>query len=224
MPHILELFGRSPFALLQDHMGKVSECIHCLEPFFQALISGNEKKQNSIADEISRLEHQADITKNEIRNHLPTSMFLSIDRATFLEMLALQDSIADSAEDISVLITLRPMKLLKTFEEPFLKFLAKNIECFEKAHLIIQEQRALIESSFGGIEAEKVKKMCDEVAYLEHLADVLQREVLTSLYKAEPEISYGVYDQWQKVFTTTGSISNLAEKLANCVRMTLEVT
>lgn len=222
MLHILQLFGRSPFAPLQGHMEKVYETVHKLPLLFKSL-EQNEKNLETIAAEISTIEHAADIIKNDIRNHLPSSLFLSIDRATFLQMLHFQDCIADSAEDIAVLLTLRPMILLDLFKADYLQFLQKNIECFDAAHRIIKEVHELLESSFGGAEAEKVKTMCDRVIFLEHEADIIQKKALKSLYSAESILSYGLFFQWQKVFEATGSIANLSEKLANCIRMTLVI-
>lgn len=220
---IAKLFGRSPFAPLQDHMEKVSETIHQLLPLFEALKSQDEAALQKLANTISDLEHAADILKNDIRNHLPSSLFLSIDRPLFLEMLQIQDSIADSAEDISVLLTIRPMKLLDSFQKEYIECLKKNIACFDAAHKIIKEIHELQESSFGGAEAEKVKRMCDEVVFLEHETDIIQQKALKSLFAAEPDLSYGLFFQWQKVFEATASIANLSEKLANCVRMTLVI-
>ena len=221
MLQIIQLFGRSPFAPLQGHMEKVSATVHELDRLFNALIKQDESKLQKIAETISSLEHAADILKNDIRNHLPSSLFLSIDRQTFLEMLHLQDNIADIAEDISVLITIRPMTLLETFKKEYLEFLQKNSTCFDAVHKIIKEMHELQESSFGGAEAEKVKAMCDQVAFLEHETDIIQRKALKSLFAAESELSYGLFFQWQKVFEATAAIANVSEKLANCVRMTL---
>lgn len=223
MLHILQLFGRSPFAPLQGHMEKVAECVYQLLALVAAVKAKNFPLVEKIADNISELEHAADLTKNDIRNHLPTGLLLAIDRGNFLDMLQIQDSIADSVEDIAILLTLRPMELLDNFSAIFEEFLQKNIECFEASRKIIQELHELLESSFGGVEAEKVKHMCDEVAFLEHLTDVVQRSLLKSLYQAEPIMTYGVFHQWQKIFEKTGAISNLSEKLANCIRMTLDI-
>lgn len=204
-------------------MEKVTDCVHELIELFSAIKLRKYDLVSQIAESISKREHAADLTKNDIRNHLPGSLFLSIDRGNFLEMLSLQDSIADKAEDIAVLTTLRPLELHKAFEEQFFLFLDKNIDSFEGARKIIQELHELLESSFGGAEAQKVKHMVEDVAFKEHEADLLQRELLKSFFQAEKDMTYGVYFHWLKVFESVGAISNLAEKLANCVRMTLDV-
>lgn len=220
---ILNLFGRSPFAPLQSHMEKAAACVHLLVDLFEALEKRDYAKMDEISAQIGELEHQADLTKNDIRNHLPKSLYLPIDRAHLLEILSLQDQIADKAEDIAVLATIKPIELLPSFKEEFKEFLRKNIEAFEAAFLILKELHELLESSFGGIEAEKVRTMVDVVCYKEHEVDLVQRELLKKLFRTENEMSFTTFNLWQKISQAVASISNLSENLAMRIRMTLEL-
>lgn len=220
---ILSLFGRSPFAPLQSHMESVSLCVHRLPELFDALERKDYARLGELAEEISRLEHDADLIKNDIRNHLPKSLFLPIDRGHLLEILSLQDSIADKAEDIAVILSLKPLELLQAFKEEFRQFLNKNIEAFDEAKLINKELHELVESSFGGIEAEKVRAMVDEVAFHEHEADLIQRQLLKSFFNAEQQLNFITFHQWEKVFESVAAISNLSETLAFRIRMTLDL-
>ncbi len=223
MRNFLNLFGKSPFSHLLNHMDKVAACVHALKELFQAMKSGDQSKVKSTADHISELEHQADLTKNDIRNHLPKSLFLALDRESLLEILSLQDSIADTAEDVAVLATLKPLTIFPPFQESFDRFLMKNLECFDEAHLVIKEMHDLLESSFGGLEAEKVRTMVDAVAFKEHEADVLQRALLVDLFKAEEHLTLSTFHIWQRIIENLSDLSNISEKLAYRIRMTLEI-
>lgn len=220
---IVSLFGRSPFSPLQTHMETVAKCVIRLIPLFEAMENHQRDQIEKISDEISKLEHDADLIKNDIRNHLPKSLFLPVDRSNLLEILSIQDRIADKTEDIAILLTLTPLELLPIFKKEFKLFLLKNIETFTEAKLIIHELHELVESSFGGIEAEKVRSMVDTVAYHEHEADLLQRQLLKCLFKAIDQLNYITFHQWQRLFESIASISNLSENLAYRVRMTLEL-
>lgn len=220
---ILNLFGRSPFTPLMAHMEKVTECVNLLPSLFEAIKASNQAEVEKIAEKISDLEHQADLGKNDIRNHLPKGLFLAVDRTHILEILSIQDQIADKAEDIAVLCTLKKLSFEPSFERDFENFLKKNIEAFEAAHAIIRELHELLESSFGGIEAEKVRAMVEKVAFLEHEVDLMQTNLMRDLFKCEEKMSYSTFNIWQKIFELTASLSNLAEKLAYRVRMTLEL-
>ena len=223
MRSFLNLFGRSPFMPLQSHMQVVSKCVYVLLELFDALEKKEYEKVEKIANSISELEHDADIIKNDIRNNLPKSLFLPIDRGYLLEILSMQDNIADSAEDIAVLVSLKQIEILDCFREDFKLFLKKNIEAFEGAQKIINELQELIESSFGGLEAERIKSIVEDVAYKEHEADVVQRKLLKTLFSSEDVMTFTTFDLWQRIFGAVASISNLSEKLANRIRMTLEV-
>ncbi|MDP1879468.1 MAG: TIGR00153 family protein [Parachlamydiaceae bacterium] len=220
---ILKLFGRSPFSLLQLHMESVAKCVHSLPKIYDALEAKDYSSLDQISEEISRLEHDADLIKNDIRNNLPTSLFLPINRGNLLDILSLQDSIADKVEDAGVIVTLKPLELLPIFREEFKLFVQKNIETFDEALLIIQELPDLVESSFGGSEAKKVQSMVDEVAYREHEVDLLQRKLLKCLFKAEDQLTYVTFHQWQRLFQSIAAISNLSENLGYRIRMTLEI-
>lgn len=223
MRALLSLFGRSPFAPLQSHMAKVADCVHCLPKLFEALKNKEFDKVEELSKKISQMEHHADLTKNDIRNNLPKSLFLPIDHGRLLEILSLQDSIADSAEDVAILTTLKQLELPGTMAPDFEQFLTKNIEAFDVAQSIIKEMHDLLESSFGGVEAERVQSMIENVAFKEHEADLIQRKLLKHLYQAEGEMSYGSFHLWQRIFEGIAALSNLSEKLANRIRMTLDV-
>ncbi len=223
MQTLARLFGRSPFAPLQAHMTKVAACVDEIPALFGFLEKGDYEKVMALCEKISRLEHEADLTRNNIRNDLPTTLLLPVARENVLEMLSLQDDIADKAEDIAVLLSLRDLKIDPLISQDFHLFLAKNIETFHEAHKIIQELSELLESSFGGTEAAKVKKMVESVAFKEHESDVLQQKLLQIFFRKLDALPFPEFFLWLKVVQEIGRLSDISEALANRVRMTLEV-
>lgn len=218
---LLKLFGKSPFAPLQIHMEKVALCVAELEALFKAFFAGDSKTVARLASAISDNEHEADQTKNYIRNHLTKGVFFLMDRSDLLAILALQDSIADKAEDIGFLLTMRALPL--TFQEDFFPFLEKNLQALQETFKIMQELDELLETSFGGNEAEKVKQMTEKVARLEHEADILEAALFKRLYNEGDAMPHTVFHLWRKIFEEVGSLADLAEKLADRIRMLLEV-
>lgn len=175
-----------------------------------------------VAD-LSRMEHEADLSKNDIRNHLPKSLFLPIDRAHFLEILSIQDSIADKAEDIGILLTLRPLESFNNFHADLMALFRKNERVFIDAKQIIEEIDELLESSFGGIEAEKVKAMVEQTAYKEEEADKMQQTFMKQLFTDGDKLSVPVFYLWMRLIEEVGALSHLSERLANRIRMILEL-
>jgi predicted phosphate transport protein (TIGR00153 family) len=220
---IARLFGKSPFAPLQTHMNKVASCIDKLAKVLEALPKTEMEKIERLVGELSHLEHEADLTKNDIRNHLPRSLFLPIDRSHFLDILSIQDTIADKAEDIGVLLTLRPLERCDDFITDLQFLFKKNSDVFWNAKQIIAEIDELLEASFGGIEAEKVKAMVEQTAYQEHEADTVQRAFLKRLFARGDALSAPSFYLWLKLIEEIGALSQLSEKLANRIRMVLEL-
>ncbi len=223
MQTLARLFGRSPFAPLQTHMEKVAFCVKEIIPLFEALEKKDYPLVEKIAKRISELEHEADLTKNEIRNNLPTGLFLPISKGSLLEILSLQDNLADRTEDAALLLTFRDLEMRAEFAEEFRLFLHKNLETFDAVFAITKEMDELLESSFGGKEAEKVRKMVEKVAKLEHACDVVQRDLLRKMFCEEDALSPPLFFLWMKVIQELGSLSDESEKLANRIRMILEV-
>ncbi len=215
------LFGRSPFVPLQLHLDKVADCVEAVFSLLERIREGEDSNVEETAREISKLEHKADLVKNDIRNNLPRGLFLAIDRSQLLEILGLQDSIADKAEDIGILMSLRSAKMLDSLVEPFGEYIKGNKDAFHKARDVMRELDALIESGFGGVEATRVVQMVDAVAESEHNCDIMQRKLMKQVLDHEDELSVGNFFVWQRLLHEIAGISNYSEKLANRIRMLL---
>ena len=81
---ILGLFAESPFGPLRELAHKVRECAEEVPPLFDALFEENYDAVRAKAEEISHLEHEADIAKDKVRDKLPKTIFLPVDRRDLL--------------------------------------------------------------------------------------------------------------------------------------------
>lgn len=223
MLNIAKLFGKSPFAPLQTHMDRVASCVGQLPTLFKALSEKDEKALQKAAEQISRLEHEADLTKNDIRNHLPKSLFLPVDRSALLEILALQDSLADQAQAIALHACLYPLSILEEIRADFTRFCQKNIEAFWLGREVVRELDELLECSFGGIEAEKVKGMVEQIAFFKYEAAQIEYELKRSIYQAGERLAQPEFHLWLALIEDIANLSHLAEKLGNRIRMLLEL-
>ena len=106
MINIASIFAKSPFKPLRDHMDKVVESVIPLSDFFEALFQQEYSKLEKIQQQVIQEENEADSIKNEVRNNLPRNIFMPINRRELLEMLDMQDSIADVAQDIVILLNI----------------------------------------------------------------------------------------------------------------------
>ena len=102
--YLAGIFGSSPVAPLQEHMDKCYRCAKELIPFFEAVTRKDWDSVQQSRHKISELENEADDLKQEIRGHLPKSLFMPVPREDLLELLLVQDRIANRTRDVSGLI------------------------------------------------------------------------------------------------------------------------
>lgn len=221
MSTIGKLFGRSPFGQLQTHMQQVAKCVHRMEDALTALVEGRFSELDDLAYEVSKLEHQADEIKSDIRNSLMKRFFMPIDRAEILEIVSQQDSLADTAEDVCKVITFKELKFFDGVKDDFREFVKLNIKAYDVVASMIEELDELMESGFGGIEGERMRALAQDVAFAEHQADVVQVRLLKTLYANDANMSVGQFHLWMRLTRILSRISNVSENLANRILKTL---
>lgn len=222
MRNIIKVFGRSPFVPLQMHMDKVGECVHLIPDLIEAYRREDGDAVHQLSEKASELEHEADHIKQDIRNSMPRGLFMPIQRVSLLNILRLQDKLANRAENIGVLLTFKQAKSFEGFDESFDAFLAKSLKTFDRTRNIIQQLDELLETGFGGAEAMKVREMVDGVASAEHETDVAQRELVRLLLANEKSLSYGDFFLWTGIIREAAGIADRSESLAMAVRNTLD--
>ena len=112
-----KLFRKSPFVPIIEHAKKVYECDELINPVIKAWLREDWDEIERLRNEISRKENEADQLKIAIRNSLPKSLFYPVPRGDLLRILGNQDNIADAAEDLCVVLTLRKTKIPESFDQ-----------------------------------------------------------------------------------------------------------
>ena len=204
-------------------MDSVAKCVMGMENVLDMAMSAGAVDISNMALEVSDLEHQTDIIKDDIRQKLVRPLFMAVNRQQVLNILSIQDRIADAAEDVCVVLTFKTLNLIPELATEFSNFRDKNLQAFNTVKLIVGELDDLVESGFGGAEAEKVNSLVRQVAKLEHEADVIQRDLIRKLFAVEDSISYGDFYHWTRLVRQHGQLANLSENLANSIRSTLNL-
>ena len=223
MSTIGKLFGRSPFGQIQQHMEQVSKCINKMAEAIEAARAGKFEELDQFSAGVSKLEHQADQIKNDIRERLLKRVFMPIDRGEVLEILSLQDSLADTAEDVCKVLTFKPLPFFDDFTSDFDQFVKLNLEAFAIVASVINQLDELIESGFGGIEAERVRGLAKDASFAEHQADLVQIQLLKKIYAHDTEMTHGEFHLWMRLTYVLSRVSNESEDLANRVLKTLSL-
>ncbi len=221
MRGVWRLFAQSPFEPVEQHMAAVMDCVALLRPLFEAVAAEDGEAIAEVVSRIDGLEAVADQVKNEIRNHLPKALFLPVDRRDLLDVLHMQDSMADSLQEAAGLLTLRPMHLPASLREPMLKFVDDVLAACQRAHAILDRLDELVEATFGGIEAERVLALIDELDAAETKSELMCRQVMTKLFALDQELGAVELMLWREILLRTADIANYAERAGNRLRLLL---
>jgi predicted phosphate transport protein (TIGR00153 family) len=213
------LFGKSPFTALQGHMRVVLECVHEIPALFDALADGDNERIVAVRDRIFEREAAADKIKNELRNRLPKSLFMPVDRRDLLEVLQMQDSIADTAQDIAGLLVERPMELPDFMQEPMFALARRCVEVCDMSANIIEELDELLAMGFRGREANKVEEMVTELNRLEDETDELGIELSRRLFQHEDDMKPVSVMMWYQLIQWVGDLADYAEKVGDRLRL-----
>ncbi len=213
------LFGKSPFKALQTHMREVVDCARDVRPLIQALADSDQAEVDKIKNRIFGHEAKADEIKNELRLHLPKSLFMPVDRRDLLEILHLQDTIANRAQDIAGLLFERKMTIPPFMQEPLIALTARCIDTCEHSLSVIEELDELLALGFRGREAEKVNDMLKELNDIEDETDELGIALARALFEHEDEMKPVSVMMWYQLIEWIGDLADYAEKVGDRLRL-----
>jgi predicted phosphate transport protein (TIGR00153 family) len=213
------LFGQSPFTALQEHMKVVLKCAREVQPLIEALVAGDQVRVIELKDSIFELEAEADRLKHELRAHLPKSLFMPVDRRDLLEVLLLQDTIANTAQDIAGLLIERKMTIPVFLREPLIELTARCIDTVEHAAVVISELDELLAIGFRGLEVDRVDEMLKELNEMEDETDELGIALARALFDHEDELKPVSVMMWYQIIEWVGDLADYAEKVGDNLRL-----
>jgi len=216
---LANLVKRSPLVSIQEHMRVVLECAREVPGLFEALSDGNTSEFEQIKDRICAKEDEADKIKNALRGRLPKSLFMPIDRRDLLEVLHIQDSIADTAQDIADLLFERQMTIPEELKEPILVATRSSLDVCEFSLKVIEELDELLEMGFRGNEAKQVEEMADKLNRIEDDADATELALAQTLFRIESKLDPVTVIMWYRIIEWIGDLADHAEKVGDRIRL-----
>ena len=188
MRRIGGLLGRSPFGPLYEQMTKVMCAVDELPRLMEALASGEEAGVTKSAARIRQIEREADDIKCEIRDRLSNSLFASIDRAETLLLVSGIDSIADDAQRVAKLVTVRPTPAKGKLGEDLVSLAGRAREAAERLLEILGMLRDLMDGPASRADADKVMERIAALGELDAALEDAEIEVLRGLFEHEAEL------------------------------------
>lgn len=218
---LANIFGSSPVKPLEQHVNVAFRCAKQLRGFFAAAIDGDWDTAVSVRSEIEALEHEADNIKKEIRLHLPKSLFMPVPREDLLELLLVQDKIANRTKDVSGLVLGRKLQIPPQISEQFLEFVDRNIDAAKQARKSVRELDELFTAGFRGAEVALVTGLIEELDQIETDTDDKQAALRGALFEIEKTLDPIDAMFMYQVIELTGEVADMAERVGRRLELLL---
>jgi len=213
--NISSLFGKSPISPLQQHMKKVHSCIKEFGVFAKAANAEDWDKAQTAQISISDKEHKADKLKKKLRMNLPSTFMMPFSRRDLLDVLLIQDSIANITKDLAGLMMSRRMVFPKEFAEDFIKLTGLCIKTSAAALVAINELDELLETAFSSRQRKLVHQMIKKINELEHDTDIAQSEIREKLFALESSLAPVDVMFYYRAIEWLGETADAAQKVGS---------
>lgn len=216
---MLDLFAKSPFKPLNEHAEKVRLTVLKMDEDVHAYVDGDKARVEALYHEISRLEHDADEVKHTIREHLPSSLMMPVDRTDILTFLKQQDDVANSAEIVAQLLDMKMVTMPSAVKDVILKLEKEVLRTVEEHVDAAGKITALLDSAFSGKRVKEVQETIDRVDSQKHNVDVIKLEAMKTIYEHENELGpIGVY-HLTEIVREMGWVAGHAENSSDRLRL-----
>jgi len=219
----MNLFGESPFAILEAHGERVHQCVHLLRDVFAALQRSDQAQLRALADRICQLETEADKVRNHLHEIMVSQTLLPINKGELFTILEQQDSMADRAEDIVSMLTYRDMTLPAPLLARVLDYVEQVLGNCELARGIMSRLDLLVEASFTGRDALTVSKLITELAEREDAIKPAQVELTRALLAPDAGLPPVEAILWAQVIALLARLSLHADHTGHGIRLILRL-
>lgn len=214
-PAISEVISHSPLAMLERHAGICVDCVKHLPAYFAQAQAGHWAKASTLRSDICRLEGLADELKEEVRSNLPRGLWMSVSRADLLELVRMQDKMANGVKEISGISLGRKLVFPAPLVGDLSAYLAEVVDVSAVILKIIGALRELSRSAFGTRQTNVLLDYIAEVEAGERRSDEMQVMLRSSLMEHEKDISPVDAMFLYQLLSGIGEIADSAEKVAH---------
>ena len=213
--NIASLFGKSPIAPLQKHMKQSHSCLKDFAVFAKAANAHDWEKAETIRTSINNKEEKADKLKKKLRMNLPSTFMMPFSRRDLLDVLLIQDSIANITKDLVGLMMTRRMVFPEEIAVDFIKLTELCIKTSGAALMAINELDELLETAFSARNRKRVNKMIQVVNELEHETDDAQNDIRNKLFTLESSLPPVDVMFYYRAIEWLGETADAAQKVGS---------
>ncbi len=175
---------KSPLAGLLEHYEQISKGMKLIEESMECYISGGNgtacKEFNSLMAELNALEEHADTIKRYIRNHLPRSIFLPVDKHVFFSYTRIQDEILNQGQESLRWLAMRDMVIPEKFQRDLIFFLGDVSKSIQMLGPALEMTLAWVTDE--SVERDDVKSHYRALRMHQKIVTSSKQEITSKLY------------------------------------------
>ena len=214
-PAISDVISNSPLALLERHAGVCVDCVERLPLYFAEAQANRWGRANDVREEICRFEGLADELKQDVRSKLPRGLWMSVSRADLLELVRVQDKMANGVKEVSGISLGRQLAFPAAMTSEVADFIDVVVQVSRVVVKIIGATRELSRSAFGTRQTNVILDFVSQVEADERRSDEMQATLRARLREYEAELSAVDAIFLYQLLAAIGDIADNAEKVAH---------
>ena len=146
---------------------------------------------------------------------------MPVPRQDLLELLLVQDKMANRTRDVSGLVLGRKMQIPDAIADDFLEFVKRNVDAAKQARKSVRELDELFTSGFRGAEVSLVESLIEELDQIETDTDTRQADLRSALFEVESSLQPVNVMFLYRVIELTGEIADMAERVGRRLELLL---
>jgi len=205
IPILSMIGGRSPMDGLLEHYGQIEAAMSLIQESLLCYMEGGStcKDFMTLKGELDNHEENADIIKRNIRNHLPHSLFMAVDKTLFINYTRAQDNILDAAQDALDWLNIHDVNLAELIG-------ATGLALVEEATRTVELLKPALEDTIKQLVKTKYRAVREQHKQVRRL----KSQIFSELYKQN--MDFKSIFQLLHFFDRMNEMSHNAE---NCVDM-----
>ncbi len=189
--------------LVREHLDRISETLASLSNLLEAYLSQQFDRISELAEEVRRLEHEADVVRRQVENIMYGGAFLPNFRGDLLGIIEAADKVANKAEYVADVLEIEKPYIPLSLHTDIRRLLDMSVETYNALKMSINY---LFE------DLDQVVDYVKKTEEREHDVDGIERGLLRQIF-AISDISQG---QKMHLKDLVRNIADIADRAEDC--------
>lgn len=212
------LIRKAPMEMLLEHNEVVQQSAGVMKKSLECYINGdNSLEFKSLRRRLNELETRADKIIRYIRNNLPRSIFMPVNKILLLNYTSAQDNILDSAQDSLNWLSLRRVAVPDEFRADLMKLLEEACGMIHLLDPALKKTVSLVH--LEGLDWEGAREEYSRIRDKKNQAFKFKHELSMNIFNSDLDFkdTYLLIQFVEKIFAMCTSCGKCAEIMRSMI-------